>query len=216
MTKVTVTGYEGNTSSDVVIQKLDSLGNAEATYLWHDYDKKDKKTGETIHYEGWYDQDNSVYIQDGEVIIPAGKGLWVSAPSSDWKLLCNGQVLTAGQAIQLRADFVMVANPYPIAVDLTALWVSGYEGNTSSDVVIQKLDNLGNAEATYLWHDYDKKDKKTGETIHYEGWYDQDNGVYIAQGDMLINPNDGLWVSAPADTWYLNFPGILGDAPKAE
>ena len=110
----------------------------------------------------------------------------------------------------------MVANPYPCDVDLMATWISGYEGNTSGDVNVQILDSVGIPAATYQWHDFDKKDKKTGQTVHYEGWYDADNGVYISEGDVTIKSNDAMWIYAPANTWYINFPGILDDAPKAE
>ena len=211
LTKVTVTGYTEGTAGDVEIQMLDSLGVSVATYQWNDYDKKDKKSGQTIHYEGWSDANDGSFIAEGDVIIPAGKGMWIHAPSAEWKIVCNGQVLTAGQAIKLCEDFTMAANPYPCSVDLTTLWVSGYEEGTAGDVEIQMLDSLGVSEATYQWNDYDKKDKKSGQTIHYEGWSDANDGSFISEGDVVLQSNDGLWVHAPADTWYLNFPGILGD-----
>ena len=218
LTKVSVTGYTEGTAGDVIIQMLDSSGNTIASYQWNDFDKKDKKTGETIHYEGWLDQDANDYIKEGDVVIPAGKGMWVYAPSEEWKILCNGQVFTAGQAVKLRSDFIMAANPYPCDIDLTTLFVSGYDktSGTAGDVIIQMLDSSGNTIASYQWNDFDKKDKKSGQTVHYEGWLDQDANDYVKEGDVTIKANDGLWTYAPDDTWYLNFPGILDDAPKAE
>ena len=215
---VTVTGY-GDTaqSGQVAIQTLDDMGFMSKTYQWHDYTKKDKKSGETIHYYGWYNLTDGKYVEDEEVIFPAGAGLWVQAYSEDIKLVCNGQVLTPAIAVRLQENFTMVGNPYPCDVNLTAMWVSGYtEAEAQSgQIACQTLDDMGFMSKTYQWHDYTKKDKKSGQTVHYYGWYNLTDGKYVEGDEIIVHAGDALWVQAPANPnpgstypYCLNFPEL--------
>ena len=76
--------------------------------------------------------------------------------------------------------------------------MTGYTGASMGDVVIQTLNYLGGAIATYFWIDDD------GEGDFEAGWYDEDYAP-IAEDTVFFQPADGLWV-AGADGLNLVFP----------
>lgn len=85
LTKIDVTGYdpEEGTEGEVYVQGLDALGRGTGSYYYYDV------PGELV---GWLDgSDNEV--EEGQVMIPAGDALWVSAPSSAYSIIVPGVTL---------------------------------------------------------------------------------------------------------------------------
>lgn len=206
LTKLTVVGYAEKCSGEFQIQTLDSLGRTTAQYEWHDFDKKGS------HYFGWYDGRAGRYVLEGEVLFPAGKGLWVMATIEGLSLMCNGQVMTSAQTIPLQDNGSMVANPYPVDVPLLKMWASGYEdtGKSSGEIQLQTLDELGRTVAQYEWHDFTKKGTS------YYGWYDGRAGKYVMEEDKIVlKAGAAYWAMCKMEQgrqFYLNFPAILTDA----
>ena len=59
----------GESAADVVIQVLKYNGSTEASYSWIDL------TGD--FEPGWYDSDSYDPIAEGDVLLPAGQGMWI-------------------------------------------------------------------------------------------------------------------------------------------
>lgn len=73
---LTVTGYDGSTSSDVEVQTLDEYGATDKSYIWMDVTFKGTK------YYGWFldgelDGAYDDLDDDDKVTIKAGQGIWV-------------------------------------------------------------------------------------------------------------------------------------------
>ena len=200
LTEITVTGYdkEEGTAEQVSVQTLDKNGSRVNFYYW--YDAVD---GSDVYY-GWLDADSGEFIKSGDVTIAVGDGLWVDAPSSDFKLQSAGQVMSASAAVTLREGFKMVGNPTPVAVDLTDITVTGYneEEGTAEQVSVQTLDKNGSRVNFYYW--YDAVD---GSDVYY-GWLDADSGEFIEEGDVEVGAGEALWVDAPSTDFTLVLPGV--------
>ena len=193
LTEIKVSGYEGENMEVVVAQTLDFLGNAIDTFNWMDDD------GGGDFAPGWYNGDYEP-IEPGTTFIDAGTALW-TAGDDGLSLTYAGQVWTAMSSIPLRVGYTAVSNPNAGAVDLTNILVGGYEGENMEVVVIQTLDNLGNAIDTYNWMD------DNGGGDFEPGWY---NGDYepIEEGTVLVQPGEGLWVAGD-DGLSLEFPATV-------
>ena len=208
LTKISVVGYAEKCSGEFQIQTLDEYGRTIKQYDWHDFDKKGS------HYLGWYNLTDGKYVEEGEVVFPAGKGLWVSISVEGLSLMCNGQVLTDAQTVKLQDHTQLVGNPYPVDVPLLNMWASGYKedavGKCSGEVQIQTLDEYGRTLKQYDWHDFNKKG------TDYYGWYNLTDGKYVTADDNLVlKAGAAYWVSctmAEGRQFYLNFPAILTDA----
>jgi hypothetical protein len=81
--KFTVTGYdvEEGTEEEVSVQTLDEYGSTLKQYFWYDI-----TDGEDVYY-GWLDGETGDFIEEESVMIGAGEALWVSAPSTSFKLV---------------------------------------------------------------------------------------------------------------------------------
>ena len=200
LTDITVSGYdkEEGTAGEVSVQTLDKNGSMVAQYYW--YDAVD---GADVYY-GWYDADAGDFVAAGAVTLNVGDGLWVDAPSSAFKLQTSGQVMSSSAAVTLREGFKMVANPTPLAVDLTDITVTGYDAVSGSagEASVQTLDKNGSMVSQYYW--YDAID---GADVYY-GWYDADAGDFVGEGDVAVGAGEALWVDAPSTDFSLVLPGV--------
>ena len=200
LTDITVTGYdkEEGTEEEVSVQTLNKNGGREDLYLWYDV-----TDGSDVYY-GWLDADSGEFIAAGDVNLNVGDGLWVNAPSSEYKLQSSGQVMSASAIVTLREGFKMVGNSTPIAVDLTDITVTGYdeEEGTEEEASVQTLNKNGGREDLYLWYDV-----TDGSDVYY-GWLDADSGEFIEEGDVEVGAGEALWVNAPSTDFKLVLPGV--------
>ena len=201
LTDVVVTGYdkEEGTDSDVYIQSLDAAGKQieGSVYFWLDI-----VDGEDVYY-GWMNEAGD-FIEKGDAVFAPGDGVWVYAPSTEFKLQYSGQVSQSATAVALRKGFRLVSNPNPIGIDLTSISVEGYdkEEGTDSDVYIQSLDAAGKQVegSVYFWLDI-----VDGEDVYY-GWMNE-GGDFIEEGDKILEMGETIWAYAP-DTWSVVIPGV--------
>lgn len=202
LTAVTVTGYDKNEGSEdeVFIQSLDASGRTVpgSVYFWIDV-----IDGEDV-YLGWMNEAGDL-IEEGDVEIAPGEGIWVKAPSASYSLQFSGQVPTSDISNLLREGFKLIANPTPIAVDLTGVTVEGYdpEEGSEDEVFIQSLDASGQTVpgSVYFWIDV-----TDGEDVYY-GWMNE-AGDLIEEGDASIGAGEGVWVKAPSTAFKVVFPGV--------
>ena len=200
LTDITVTGYdtEEGTAEQVSVQTLDKNGSMVDKYLWIDV-----TDGDDVYY-GWIDASSGDIVQPSEVKLNVGDGLWVDAPSADFKLQSAGQVMTAAATVTLREGFKMVGNPTPVAVDLTKFIVTGYdaEEGTEEEVSVQTLDTNGSMVDKYLWIDV-----TDGDDVYY-GWIDASSGDLVEEGNVDVGAGEALWVDSPDATFKLVLPGV--------
>ena len=200
LTDITVTGYdkEEGTEEEVSVQTLNKNGGMVNQYIWIDI-----TDGDDVYY-GWIDLDTGDFVEPGTVLFQVGDGLWVDAPSSDFKLQTAGQVMTAAATVSLREGFKMVANPTPVAVDLTDIIVTGYdeEEGTEEEVSVQTLNKNGGMVNQYIWIDI-----TDGDDVYY-GWIDLDTGDFIEEDTVSVGAGEALWVDAPSTDFKLVLPGV--------
>ena len=85
---VSVSGYntEDGCEGDVNLQILDATGMGGMTYFWYDIED-----GSDVLF-GWYDG-NDEPVEDNTVLVGAGEGLWVNAPSTAYSIVFPGVTL---------------------------------------------------------------------------------------------------------------------------
>ncbi len=192
LTDIIVTGYDSEEGCEgtVDIQTLDAFGRGGNQYFWYDV------PGELY---GWLDASDTEAAK-GDLVLAPGEGLWINAPSSDYKLQTAGQVPTSGIAVTLCEGSKIAVNNTPVTVDLTDITVSGYneEDGCEGTVDIQTLDAYGRGGNQYFWYDV------PGELY---GWLDASD-TEAAKGDLTISAGEGLWVNAPSTDYQIEFPGV--------
>ena len=190
LTKIQVTGYSttDGTEADVKVQKLDAFGRGGMTYSYYDVPNE---------LTGWLNG-NDEEVEVGTVTLTPGEGFWVSAPSTTFGLQTAGNVLRADIEMTLCRGNMIVVNTTPVAVDLRDILVKGYSAKdgTEADVKVQKLDSLGRGGMTYSYYDV------PGELT---GWLDG-NDEEITADTVMIEPGEGVWVSAPSKDFSLVLP----------
>ena len=200
LTEITVTGYdkEAGSEEEVFVQTLNKNGGREDLYLWYDV-----TDGDDVYY-GWLNFKTEEFITAGQVKLNVGDGLWVNAPSSDYKLQSAGQVMSASATVTLREGFKMVGNPTPVAVDLTDIFVTGYnpEDGTEEDVSVQTLNKNGGRDDLYLWYDV-----TDGDDVYY-GWLDFKTEEFVGEGEVEVGAGEALWTYAPNTSFSLVLPGV--------
>ena len=189
LAELTVTGYDGSTSSDVEVQTLDEYGSTDKSYIWKDVTVFGTK------YYGWYLDGDDAYDElddDDKVTLQPGEGLWVlSSAEQDFTIQSAGAVATLDVPTTLIEGGLTCVNPTPIDVDLGDCYVDNYDGATSSDVEVQTLDEYGSTDKSYIWKDVTVFGTK------YYGWYLDGDDAYDELDDddkVTIKPGQGIWV----------------------
>ena len=182
----TLTAVGEGTSDTVMIQTLDAYGNAVDSYIWCDW------AGESGDQKAW--SDGSGEILEGVTFAP-GQGLWIQGSSVSQSVLTAGEVGTFDIVVNLTEGFTAAGNPFPVAVNLQDIVVSG-EG-TSDTVMIQTLDAYGNAVDSYIWCDW------AGESGDQKAW--SDGSGEILEG-VTFAPGQGLWIQGSSSSQAVRFP----------
>ena len=194
-----VTGYEGSyADGGVVLSKLDEAGYVLNNVMWTWYDVEDPDMG-TLY--GWYNDDGD---SGADEALTIGEGVWVQAPSSDFKIQVAGQVYTNAVPVTLQSGFTMCANPAPTALTLNDAVISGY-GDSYADggVVLSKLDEAGYVLDNIMWTWYDVEDPDMG-TLY--GWYNDDGDEGSTEP---LGSGEAVWIQAPSSDFIVTFPSAL-------
>lgn len=190
LTDLSVTGYdaEEGTDSEMYVQTLDEYGRTVASFFWVDVED----------VKGWFNEDGE-QVAAGDVTFQAGEGLWSFCDFEGFGLQSAGQVPQSDVAVILQEFGLSIANPTPVAVDLTKCVVTGYdtEEGSDSEMYIQTLDEYGRTVASYFWVDVDG----------VIGWYNED-GEEVAEGDVVVQPGAGLWSFCDYDGFNFVWPKV--------
>ncbi len=189
MSGIATSVYDDMESDAAQIQVREGNGYNLYYYISDAYDSE----GHTV--TGWADS-NGDLAEDG---INIGKGFWFKVPAAaingTASLTLNGQVSgNASGVVSFAANtFVLAANPFPVASDLSSVTVSGltavgYDDMESDAAQIQV--RVGNGYNLY----YYINDAYDSEGHSVTGWADA-NGD-LAEGDT-ISVGSGFWVKSP-------------------
>ena len=153
---------------------------------------------------GWVDSDGFNVTEDAKQSL--SKGFWFKSATAG-TLTCAGQVLTVGSFVRNvpSGQFEIVANPYPVALNLDAAEISGFTPGTygdgtgdwrSSSPMIQVLQANGqNYSYYYLINDADDGQGNYTAT----GWVDSD-GFNVTGTQVPVG--QAFWIkSATAGTF---------------
>lgn len=205
MKDITVNGYdpeEGYADDEIYCCKLNTFGQSGTLMYWVDY-KEDESTWYGWYYDGWDDSAE-------DVPLAAGEGLWFSSPSEDYKIQNAGQVLSETLPVALISGNMLCPNPTPIQIGMNQTWITGYgdEGYADDEIYCCKLNTFGQSGTLMYWVDY-QEDETTWYGWYYDGWE-------VACDEVSLTPGESLWVSAPSEDLYMNWPSAFNPDSNAE
>ena len=182
--KVNVGDDVVKTADGVKIQLLDELGFMTKTFTYH---HKDSTKGYTT--DGWYLGNKNIKVGDAnDYFFTAGDGFWFGG-KKEYSITTSGEVLRQSLPVDLIDGNKMIANPYPVAINLSEITVDVGDDvvKTADGVKIQILDELGFMVKTYTYH---HKDTTKGYTT--DGWY-LGNKIIKATNDVTFAPGQAMW-----------------------
>ena len=105
---------------------------------------------------------------------------------------------------------MMLANPYPVAVDLADITVhregSGSTYYIPGSVSVQILNNNGTTKTSYYWF----YNRTHGDKSGVEGWYTDSAGtaanLVTKESDIKLQPGDAYWLKGMSKT--IKFPSL--------
>ena len=214
MSDVVVTGYTGEyLDGQIYCGKLDNYGRTITRMYWLDSEEyTDPDTSE--HWDaqyGWWDADGEVEYND--VSLSAGEGLWMTFPSTTYKVQTSGKVISESLPVTLVAGNQLLSNPTPVTLKMGQVWVTGYTGEyLDGQIYCGKLDNYGRTITRMYWLDSEEyTDPDTSE--HWDaqyGWWDADGEVEYNNTETLA-PGQAVWFTSPSAAYTLNWPNPLAD-----
>ena len=201
-----IVGYdkkEGYMGGEIVLTKLTSNGDIQDGLMWTWYDGVDEDSGDRLY--GWYDDDLNPGTEEP---LALGEGVWLQAPDETFKIQSAGEVYKQEIPIQLRSGNTLVSNPCPVdTLNLNDAKITGYdpkEGYMGGEIVLTKLTSNGDIQDGLMWTWYDGVDEDSGDTLF--GWYDDDLNPGTEES---MGFGEGLWVQAPDETFYIQFPTVI-------
>ncbi len=225
VTDIKIKGYldhegfqDAGTDGDFTMMIIDKDGRGVHSYSYtHEWDWD---TGAWAAAGGkWYDAEAGDFVTVGgalDIVIPAGQGLFFSAPTFDDGDTTAGNTFVvgnSGEVYQQTVPFIVnddgftcIANPYPAGVKVSTVKVSGYldhegfqDAGTDGDFTMMVIDKNGHGIHSYSYtHEWDWD---TGAWAAAGGkWYDAEAGDFVvADGalDYALPGGQGLFISAP-------------------
>lgn len=204
---------EGTGSSyytTVNLQVLNGNGTTKVNYYWI----YNRTHGDKSGTEGWYSDvmgaaDKLITPESG-VVFNAADGFWLKGNSKI--IVSSGAVLTGTQVTvdttPAGIDYVMIANPYPVAVNLADITVdrTGTGSAFYTTVNAQILNNNGTTKTNYYWI----YNRTHGDKSGIEGWYSDVMGVadklITKETGILLQPGEAYWVKGNQKT--IRFPAL--------
>ncbi len=208
--KVAREGTGSTYYNSVVLQILNVNGTTKTSYYW----LYNRTHGDRSGTEGWYPDAagtaSKLITPESGVTFNAGDGFWVKGNSKI--VVSSGAVLTGTQvAIDTTpagAEYMMVANPYPVAVDLADITVDrdGTGSTYYNSVVVQILNNNGTTKTSYYW----LYNRTHGDRSGTEGWYPDAAGtaakLITKESNIKLQPGEAYWVKGNSKT--IRFPAL--------
>ena len=193
----------------VEIQLLKPNGSTDKVYGYHkgDTNRSFKNKG-----DGWFNDSNERCVDDKDVFIPLGQGLWVNGKSVNYKFVSSGEVEQDTVQDDLTANFRMLSNPYPTDIKISQIEVTGDdEFSVSKDniVEIQLLKPNGSTDKVYGYHkgDTNRSFKNKG-----DGWFNDSNERCVDDKDVTIPAGTAMWVNGKSADYKLKIVTPFEDA----
>ena len=232
VTDIKVKGYldhEGfqyaGTDGDFTMMIIDNDGRGVHTYTYtHEWDwSKNGGAGDWADEGYWVDFiAGEIVVKDGtyDIVIPAGQGLFFSAPTFDDGDTTAGNTFVVGnngEVYQQTIPFVInddgftgISNPYPTGVPVSTVRVTGYldheafqYAGTVGDFTMAIIDKDGRGVHTYSYvHEWDfDANEGAGGWASAPKWMDMQAGEDVVAGgalDYALPGGQGLLINAPA------------------
>ena len=195
--KLSSTLTAGTFADDFATAPKISVLNAAGGYISYYYisdgtDDNDDDLG----YDCWCDDYGYELTDSAKLTL--GKGFWFSSPSASGTITTAGQVSEVSSVtLNFLADkFMILCNPYPVAVPLQSLATTATPGTFADDFATAPKISVLNAAGGYVSYYYisdgtDENDDDLG----FNAWCD-DYG-YELEGTQ-IDAGAAFWISAPA------------------
>ena len=187
-----VTGYSNDDGAwgELKLTVLNSYGMADTddngnkmNYYWFDNEES---------AAGWYDSDGLVKWDSENIIFEAGQAFWVQGEGLT--VQGSGAVNFAPVTVETNAGGnTPIANPYPVAITLADISVSGYSTDDGAwgELKMTVLNSYGMADTdadgnkmNYYW--FDNEETATG-------WYDSDGAVQWSESTSFP-AGQGFWI----------------------
>ena len=214
LSDLSVTGYdEGEAYGEFGVVVLDNYGatakdpvtKANKAYYWCDNEDVWEEDG-----IGWYDFSGSVKWDAENIEFSAGQAFWIQGAAQN--LVSSGSVWMKDVAVATeRVGKTAIANPFPSAITLKDMAVSGYdEGEAYGEFGVIILDNYGatakdpvtKANMAYYWCDNEDVWEEDG-----IGWYDFSGST--KWDDATSFPmGQGFWVQGAGQTLEFTNPNF--------
>ena len=209
LSSAVVNGAEQHTGSinPVELQTLKKDGTTDLVYTYH----KGDSSRDYNKFDGWYDGKKAVKQGTAtDVFFPVGTGLWLYG-SDNLSFVSSGEVIMDTVQCDLTNGFRMVANPYPVAIKLSSIEITGadqYTG-TINPIELQTLKTDGTTDLAYTYH----KGDTSRDYNKFDGWYDGKKAVKPDTAtEVLIPAGAAVWVYASGNDFKLVIPSPFEDA----
>ena len=199
---IVITGYgDEYTEGEVILTRLTPDGYTLDDVMWTWYECEDHPSFGTLY--GWYNDDGD---RGSSSPYALGEGLWIQAPDETFKIQSAGEVYAEALPVQLQSGSTLCANPCPInSLTLNDAKISGYgDSYTEGEVILTKLTPDGYTLNDVMWTWYDCTDHPSFGTLY--GWYNDDGDKGSTEP---LGLGEAVWVQAPDESFYLNFPKTL-------
>ena len=194
----------------VNLQVLNGNGTTKTDYYWI----YNRTHGDKSGTEGWYTTMGGTagtqVTPESGITFNAADGFWLKGNSKI--IISSGAVLTGTQVTvdttPAGADYVMIANPYPVAVNLADITVdrAGTGSAYYTTVNAQILNHNGTTKTDYYWI----YNRTHGDKSGIEGWYTTMGGTAGTQitkeTGILLQPGEAYWVKGNQKT--IRFPAL--------
>ena len=192
--------------------KPDGTVNIDYSFTYH--------KGDTSYYyknfNGWYNAAKKAVKADTatDVFFPVGTGLWLSGTDTTLSFQTSGEVVMDTVQCNLTNGFVMIANPYPVAIKLSSIEILGAEQHTGSvnpvELQMLKTDGTVNIDFSFTYH--------KGDTSYYyknfNGWYNAAKKPIKPDTatEVMIPAGAAVWVSSSSNDFKIVIPTPFEDA----
>lgn len=206
MADIKVVGYTGEYLDNAVsCGKLDNFGRSVARMYWLDSEEWEEDGEYWPAQYGWWSSDGE--IEYNNVKLSAGEGLWFAINDTSLSIQSAGQVAT-GVAIKLVKGNQLIANPLPVGLKMSQIYVTGYTGEyLDNGVSCGKLDNFGRSIARMYWLDSEEWEEDGEYWPAQYGWWSSDGETEYNNEDLAAG--EALWFADAGTGFTLNFPNPL-------
>ena len=182
-------GENVNGNGDISVQTFTSLAEADEQFFWLTEDDMGVEDG-----DGWYEGD---FATKATKVLTPGEGLMLGAASGAITLRFAGQVETGAVEIDAPADYSLIGNVRPFALNIQDIIPSGENVNGNGDISVQTFTSLAEADEQFFWLTEEDMGVEDG-----DGWYE---GDFATKATKVFDPGEGMMLGAASGAIKITF-----------